>query len=212
MNNGQSPEINLYKPAGSGVKIMDIVKENDKKMTNNDYSRDSYNDNIHKDRSSHNERSHNERGHNDERSSHNEHLPDEYLPKSSKIQNDNESIKELARSVNESLKRLEKRERYKSKEYYQDDQDKHQDNKGDEIILQTIDTDNDYLKLIIEFLVLLTLYVIMSQPFTVSFLSGYISQLNPNDDGVVNMSGIVIYGFILTTLFFLTRRLLFSRF
>jgi hypothetical protein len=62
-----------------------------------------------------------------------------------------------------------------------------------------------------EFLLLLTLYVILSQPFVVSFASGYIYQLNPNEDGVISLTGIIIYGLILTVMFMVIRKVLFNR-
>src|SRR5690606_15700402 len=60
---------------------------------------------------------------------------------------------------------------------------------------------------IIEPLLLLTIYVIMSQPFVINFASHYVEQLNPSDDGSTPLSGILIYGIILVILFMVLRKI-----
>jgi len=131
------------------------------------------------------------------------------------------SIRELANDVNNSFEALENMEktdkkakkRINSKDSESDKNDDNtDDNDDDKIVLETIEQESDYLKTVVEFLILLTLYVIMSQPFVVSFVASYIKQLNPSDDGVVNMTGIIIYGTILTVLFMATRKIIYSRF
>ena len=62
----------------------------------------------------------------------------------------------------------------------------------------------------VEFLLLLSIYVVMSQPFIVSFASTYIQQLNPTDEGPT-LSGIIIYGLILTVMFIISRQIVYSR-
>lgn len=66
----------------------------------------------------------------------------------------------------------------------------------------------DYGMMIIEPLLLLTIYVIMSQPFSINFASNYIESLNPTDDGNIPLIGIVIYGIILVALFLVLRKLI----
>jgi len=126
-------------------------------------------------------------------------------------------IRELAKDVNDSLQALEKIEKIKKNKTKNNDnkesnnQTELDEKEDDKVVLETVDYENDYLKLITEFLILLTLYVILSQPFVVESMSGYISQLNPNDDGTVNMTGIIIYGVLLTFLFIVVRKLVFSK-
>ena len=74
------------------------------------------------------------------------------------------------------------------------------------------DNEVNYAKLFIEFLILLSLYVIMSQPFVISIASTYIDQLNPNDNGDISLTGIIIYGVILTLLFMVIRKIVLSKF
>lgn len=71
--------------------------------------------------------------------------------------------------------------------------------------------ENDYLKTFLEFILLLTLFVIMSQPFVIKMMSSYIQQLNPSDDDQVPFSGILIYGLLLSLLFFASRNLLLGK-
>lgn len=133
----------------------------------------------------------------------------------SESESDYASIYELANDVNNSLQALEKLEYNKKKERFdpdsESDYDENYQNGKQSIILDEIAVNTDYLMLLTEFILLLTLYVIMSQPFVVSFASSYIYQLNPTDDGDVKMSGIIIYGLILTIIFMILRKIVYSR-
>ena len=60
-------------------------------------------------------------------------------------------------------------------------------------------------------LLLLSVYVVMSQPFVVSNVSKYIHHLNPTEEGVVKLSGIIIYGLILTILFVVLRNIVLKK-
>jgi len=136
------------------------------------------------------------------------------------------NMRELANDVNNSLEALEQIEnstKYKKRKNKnasknketesdtenQEDQDMPKDES--KITLETIENENDYLKLFVEFLLLLTLYVVMSQPFVVGFASGYITQLNPDEEGGISMMGIIIYGLIMTIMFFVIRKIMFSK-
>jgi hypothetical protein len=57
-------------------------------------------------------------------------------------------------------------------------------------------------------LILLIIYVIMSQSFVRELLGKYITILNPNEEGVVPIVGIIIYGIILVGLFMFVKKLL----
>jgi len=110
----------------------------------------------------------------------------------------------------ENIEYSKKKKRMKDTE--SDNCDINEDTNDDsKIVLETMEYETDYLKIFTEFLLLLTLYVVLSQPFVVSFASNYIYQLNPTDDGTISMTGIIIYGFILTLLFMVLRKLIFSR-
>ena len=177
--------MSIYKPRGNGTLITDLIKDN----SNDSLEGKKYN------RQNNNSSRYN-----------------------SDTEHDYNRIKDIADDVNNSLRALEKFENnhkkksvneYESEEYTEpEDKIDHND---DKITLETVECDHTYLKLIIEFVLLLTLYVILSQPFVVSFASKYIIQLNPSDDGVITMTGIIIYGLILTILFLVLRKLLFMK-
>jgi len=127
---------------------------------------------------------------------------------------DYKGIKKLAEDVNISLQELEKSERnrkninYKNVlDYTEPSNELNFDNDKDDdtVSVETVEFYNDYVNIFIEMLLLLTVYVVMSQPFVVSNLSKYIHQLNPSEDGIIKLSGILIYGIILTCLFVVIR-------
>ena len=138
---------------------------------------------------------------------------------------DHISMRKLASDVNNSLidlDNIDKKKKKKKKKYQETDSnpelnesDKDQDiNKDDisdsHIKIPTLEREIDYLKMFVEFLLLLSIYVIMSQPFIVSFASTYIQQLNPTDEGPT-LTGVIIYGFILTIIFIVIRQIIYSR-
>ena len=62
-----------------------------------------------------------------------------------------------------------------------------------------------YYHLVIEVLILLTLYVLMSQELFISQSSKYIKYLQPQQDGTTSFTGIIIYGIVLCILFIVVR-------
>ena len=52
-----------------------------------------------------------------------------------------------------------------------------------------------------EIVLLVTIYILLSQGFVRKSIANYIPQLNPNSDGIIPFSGYVIYGSILALLF-----------
>jgi len=69
----------------------------------------------------------------------------------------------------------------------------------------TLQKKNTYYRVAIELLILLTVYVLMSQEFSISFASKYIKYIQPQQDGSTAFSGIVIYGAILCIIFYISR-------
>jgi hypothetical protein len=55
-------------------------------------------------------------------------------------------------------------------------------------------------------IIILVLYVILSQSFVYTFIGKYIKQINPDESGRVSFWGILIYGIILAMLFNITKR------
>lgn len=68
------------------------------------------------------------------------------------------------------------------------------------------DDDYNYGMIIIEPLLLLTIYVVLSQDFMIDFASRYIEQLNPVNGGIP-LSGIIIWGIVLVILFMSLRKI-----
>ena len=73
---------------------------------------------------------------------------------------------------------------------------------------------NSYLSWILDscfsykdFLILFILYFILSQEMIKDFFSKYFTSLNPDDEGKVNVQGVIIYGLILTIFYMLIRKL-----
>jgi hypothetical protein len=124
------------------------------------------------------------------------------------------SIKSLAEDVNKSLIALEKdskKNKKKGKNNIDTKEIIKDHNDENNVIVQTFEKKINYALMIIEFVLLLSIYVIMSQPFIVNIFSRFIKQLNPDENGDIRQSGIIIYGFILTVLFFGLKNLILSR-
>lgn len=131
-------------------------------------------------------------------------------------------IKELANDINSSLSAIENMNNMSDTESDNPELEdiesrkkkrKRKTKKRDTVfadIVEPIDS-IDYGKIFMEFLILLTWYVIMSQGFVVNIISGYIHQMNCDDNGVVPLSGIIIYGIIITSLFIITRYFVFRK-
>jgi hypothetical protein len=95
------------------------------------------------------------------------------------------------------------------------DKDSEEADENNESDIEEVDADpisdmmqDGYGMMIIEPILLLTIYVILSQPFAINFTSHYIDQLNPGEDGAIPLSGIIIYGIILVIMFMVLRKLI----
>lgn len=223
--------MSVYKPKGSGTLLADIVKDdestksyersksydrNDQGNNFNPYYNQNYNYNYN--------HQYPQNGNIGPNGMNRSNMPNRYIDTDS--ESDYSSIRDLANDVNNSLQALEKIEQTKKRrsnrsdtsntttesENENDNEENEENEENDKIILPEYDCETDYLKILTEFLLLLTLYVIMSQPFVVSFAASYIHQLNPTEeDGTISMSGIIIYGVILTIMFMVIRKIVFSR-
>jgi hypothetical protein len=68
---------------------------------------------------------------------------------------------------------------------------------------------SELMNMLKEPLLLIFIYVLLSQGFIKKLFSGYFNQLHSNPEtGSVPITGIVIYGVILTTIFMISRRLI----
>jgi len=204
--------MSVYKPTGGGTLLSDLVKDNE--PASNPY-------NVPVSRPKNKRRyTHNQRPNVDFQYPQNSN--DEIQTQDAESEYSN--MRKLANDVNNSLQALEKLEQTKKrkrntssnttesdKDSESDHDDQHIEDDPNQIILAEIESETDYLKTLTEILLLLTLYVIMSQPFVMGFASSYIHQLNPNEEGTISMTGIIIYGLILIVMFMVVRKVVFSR-
>jgi hypothetical protein len=58
-----------------------------------------------------------------------------------------------------------------------------------------------------DFIVLFAIYFLLSQEMVKDFFSKYFTCISPDDEGKVNLQGIIVYGLILTILFMLSKKL-----
>lgn len=215
--------MSVYKPTGSGTLLSDLVKDNEPVSNPYNVSLPRSNGKNNKNKRRYN-LNHNQRSDLDFQYPQNSN--DETLQADAESEYSN--MRQLANDVNNSLQALEKLEQAKKRkrntssnatesdrdtESDHDDDEQHTsvENDPNQIILAEIESETDYLKTLTEILLLLTLYVIMSQPFVMSFASSYIHQLNPNEEGTISMTGIIIYGLILIIMFMVVRKVVFSR-
>lgn len=63
--------------------------------------------------------------------------------------------------------------------------------------------------ILIEPLILLTIYVILSQSNVIAFFAEYVGQLQPDADNYIPLSGVIIYGTILVFLFLVARQIIY---
>lgn len=63
-------------------------------------------------------------------------------------------------------------------------------------------------KIIVEIILLLIIYIILSQNFVKRLIGEYIKQINPNEEGYVSQTGIFLYGLILAVLFVIVKKLI----
>lgn len=131
------------------------------------------------------------------------------------------SVRGIANNVNNSLRALDEIEALKKNKKMQDTEE--DDNENEKIIIPT----NKFLQehepvctpcmedtggmFLLEPILLVSLYVVMSQPSINHFASKYISHLEPNNEGIVELGGIIIYGTILTSLFLILRRIIYAK-
>ena len=57
-----------------------------------------------------------------------------------------------------------------------------------------------------DFIVLFVVYFILSQEMIKDFFAKYFTSLNPDDEGKINIQGVIVYGLILTIFYMLIRK------
>lgn len=113
-------------------------------------------------------------------------------------------------SESESLNKKKKKKKNKNKE-----KEKTLKEDLEDYIIESnpIPSTNSYLSWIFDdcfnykdFLILFILYFILSQEMIKDFFSRYFTSLNSDDEGKVGVSGVIIYGLILTVMFMIIRK------
>jgi hypothetical protein len=59
-----------------------------------------------------------------------------------------------------------------------------------------------------DFILLFSIYFILSQDMIKDLFSGYFTCINPDDEGKVGVKGVIVYGLILTIIFMLSKKYL----
>lgn len=190
MNN--SNNMNMYNPTTDGMNLKDLMKKNelDERGESDTMSRESRGS-IHTNKNRKN------------------------------IASDYSGVRSIANNINNSLKALDEIEALKKnkKVQYTEEDDIESDHmirpvngliRPQESVCPPCMEDTGGMFLL-EPLLLVSIYVVMSQPAINQFASKYISLLEPNNDGIVELGGIIIYGAILTSLFLILRRIVYAK-
>lgn len=126
---------------------------------------------------------------NDEQYHNHPHQHPQHNPQQMQKHNEQIDIDELARDISENLN---------DKEPFAQETD--DDNKES----LTFSIPHDWK----DPLILLIIYVILSQASVRQLFGKYISFINPNEEGIVSQSGIIIYGIILIALYMIIKKFL----
>lgn len=129
---------------------------------------------------------------------------------------DNLTLKKYDESDSDtSSKKKKKKKKNKDKDKYKEEQEETLKEELQDYILESnpLPSTNSYLSWIFDscfnykdFLILFILYFILSQEMIKDFFSKYFTSLNPDDEGKVNIQGVIIYGLILTIFYMLIRK------
>lgn len=112
------------------------------------------------------------------------------------VDSDKEEIRKLARNINKSL------DNYEPSKAHTDEEN--EDKLTDEDCSENKKKDDDnysILQIGKEMILIVMIYVVLSQGFVRKSIASHITQLNPNSEGVISLTGYVIYGSILAVLF-----------
>ncbi len=139
--------------------------------------------------------------------------------------NDNETlIKSLTKEILNNLQDKEnlsinirpdeEEEEDENEELKNDRKSHHKKNKKSKKT-ENFDNTNNYFGLVFDnsfgikdFILLFSIYFLLSQDMIKDFFSKYFTSLNVDSEGKVNIQGVIIYGLILTVLFTISRKLI----
>lgn len=118
-----------------------------------------------------------------------------------------ESIMKFVDDINKHYKK--KNKKYKNKNIYENNESC--ENKK---LKKFFKNDNDSSFKIINFfivnfkdpIIIIILYVLLSQNFIKKFVGKYINEINPSDNNNVSLFGVIIYGSILAFFFTITKK------
>ena len=129
---------------------------------------------------------------------------------------DSDSDSDTSSKKKKKKKKNKDKDKDKDKEKYKEEQEETLKEELQDYILESnpLPSTNSYLSWIFDscfnykdFLILFILYFILSQEMIKDFFSKYFTSLNPDDEGKVNIQGVIIYGLILTIFYILIRKI-----
>ena len=134
----------------------------------------------------------------------------------SKKYDDSYSDSDSDTSSKKKKKKKKNKDKDKDKEKYKEEQEETLKEELQDYLIESnpLPSTNSYLSWIFDssfnykdFLILFILYFILSQEMIKDFFSKYFTSLNPDDEGKVNVQGVIIYGLVLTIFYMLIRKL-----
>jgi len=125
--------------------------------------------------------------------------------------NNMNNIKYLVNDINSSIKKKNKKKSNK-KQIIEEEEDEDIEETNEDINLKknkknkkSTDKSNSDYDIFKEGLLLVLVYIFLSQNIIKNIFSLYFKSLNPNAMGIVGQSGVIIYGIILTFVFLILR-------
>lgn len=130
--------------------------------------------------------------------------------------NPNTQIRSLINDVNHSLESYSPRQNYIRKRKIEDSDDTTDTNQNEdedtEEVQHKVGLYGELVNMLKEPFLLIFIYVLLSQSFIKKLFSGYFNQLHTNPEtGGVPITGVLIYGVILTTIFMISRKLILKK-
>jgi len=105
----------------------------------------------------------------------------------------------------EELSENKKKKNKKKKKKMQNIEDEMPKKKNNKNILSYLFDDKFGIK---DFILLFSIYFILSQDMIKDLFASYFTCLNPDDEGKVNVKGVIVYGLILTIIFMISKKYL----
>ena len=123
---------------------------------------------------------------------------DNYSPSKSTDKDDIEDV--------DDIEDKEDKENKENKDNRDNDTDDNENNINIKLIKTKKNT--NYKSYLLDFTLIIIIYVLLSQNPVKIFTGKYIKFVNPNSDGTISLSGLLIYGIMIAVLFVLIKKLI----